>query len=68
MITASYYGHKEIVEYLISKGADLNIKDYSGKRAIDWAIQYNKTEIKNILENAEKNKSIPNSKFNKNNF
>ena len=58
MIFASSEGKKEIVEYLVSKGADLNIKDNSGKKAIDWAIERNYTEIKNILENAIKSNKI----------
>jgi ankyrin repeat protein len=28
--SASAYGYKDIVEYLLSKGAEVNVKDYWG--------------------------------------
>ena len=34
---AAYWGHKEIVELLIAKGADLNAKDDDGKTLLDRA-------------------------------
>ena len=60
MIYASWNGYKEIVEYLVSKGADLNIKDKKGKKAIDYAIENNNTENKNILENPMKSNKYEN--------
>ncbi|MEE3171543.1 MAG: ankyrin repeat domain-containing protein, partial [Pseudomonadota bacterium] len=34
---AAYWGHKEIVELLIAKNADINAKDEDGRTALDWA-------------------------------
>lgn len=30
----------KVVKFLVDNGADLNVKDYSGKTALDWAVQY----------------------------
>ena len=46
MIASSYYYYDGIVEYLISKGAKLNLKDNEGKTALIWAAS-------NSLPNAE---------------
>ena len=51
LIIATYNRHKDIVEYLVSQGADLDIKNYKEKKAIDFAIEKKNLEIKNILEN-----------------
>jgi ankyrin repeat protein len=45
MIASSYYYYDDIVKYLISKGADVNIKDSEGKTALLWSAS-------NSLENA----------------
>ena len=51
-------GHKEIVELLIAKGADVNAKDRAdpllhqhdeGETPLDWAIEFNRTEISDLL-------------------
>jgi ankyrin repeat protein len=42
---AADYGHKEIVELLIAKGADVNAKNGSGETPLDWA----KVEIAELL-------------------
>ena len=42
-------GYKEIAELLISKGADVNPKNYNDETPLDWAIQYNKTETAELL-------------------
>jgi len=46
MIASSYYYYDEIVEYLIKKGAKLNLQDNEGKTALLWAAS-------NSLPNAE---------------
>ena len=45
MIASSYYYYDGIVKYLISKGANVNLKDKEGKTALLWASS-------NSLENA----------------
>jgi hypothetical protein len=46
---AAYHGHKEIVELLIAKGADVNAKDDDGKTPLNWAIDFKKTETADLL-------------------
>ena len=47
---AALEGHKDIVELLIDKGADVNAKN-SGKTSLDWAIINDETEIADLLRN-----------------
>lgn len=37
MIASSYYYYDDLVKYLISKGANVNLKDNEGKTALLWA-------------------------------
>jgi ankyrin repeat protein len=62
LIKASINNKLDIVEYLISKGANIEAKDniifhyllfFNWKTAIDWA---DNDKIKEILKNAKKNK------------
>lgn len=46
MIASSYYYYDDMVEYLIRKGSDVNLKDKEGKTALLWASS-------NSLENAK---------------
>ena len=46
---AAANGHKEIVELLIEKGADVKAKDEGGKTPLDVAIQFKELEITNLL-------------------
>ena len=47
------FGHKEVVELLIAKGADVNAKVdggvFSGRTPLDLAIQFKELEITNLL-------------------
>ena len=40
-------GHKEIVELLLAKGADVNAKGWDGRTPVDYAIR--KEELANLL-------------------
>lgn len=44
--------HKAVVEELIRYGADVNMKDYTGRSAIDYARLMNAEDIVNVLEKA----------------
>ena len=43
------FGHKEVVELLIAKGADVKAKDEGGKTPLDVYIQFKELEITNLL-------------------
>jgi ankyrin repeat protein len=45
---ASQNGRKDIVQLLLNHGADIDLKDYEGDTALDWA---KKKEIKEMLLN-----------------
>ena len=46
---AAFSGHKETVELLIAKGADVNVKNDFDQTPLDWAIQFKKPEIADLL-------------------
>jgi ankyrin repeat protein len=46
---AAARGHKEIVEQLIAKGADVNAKTDDGKTTLDLAILRKRTETSALL-------------------
>jgi ankyrin repeat protein len=46
---AAVNGHKEIVELLIAKSANVNAKNGSGETPLDWAIEKTHTEIADLL-------------------
>jgi ankyrin repeat protein len=46
---AARYGHKEVAELLIAKGADINAKDTRGRTPIDLAINQGRKEIAKLL-------------------
>jgi len=41
LIFAARNGNLEMVKYLVSKGANMNIKDNKGGRAVTWAVKRN---------------------------
>ncbi len=47
-MTACYNGHEEVVEYLISQGAEIGFENGLGETAIDCA---ETEQIKKILQN-----------------
>jgi len=49
---AAEYGYKDIVEFLISKGADVNHRGAKGVNALSLAEKNNHSEIVTILINA----------------
>jgi len=55
LFLAAYNGNKEIVEILISGGADVNVKNNDGKTPLTIAGEEGYTEIVNLLlENGAK--------------
>ena len=46
---AAGYGHKEIAELLIDKGADVDAKADNGITPLDWAIDRKHSEITDLL-------------------
>ena len=52
---AAFAGSKEIVEYLISKGANLNIKNRQGETPLHKAAQFGRIEILKVLLHAGAN-------------
>ena len=46
---AAHEGHKEIVELLITKDADVNAKNEDGETPLDWAINFKQTEVADLL-------------------
>ena len=50
LMFAAMNGDVETVEFLLSKGADKNIKDDEGKTALDYAVEYQKGDIISLLK------------------
>jgi ankyrin repeat protein len=51
MIAGSYYYYDNIVEYLISNGAEVNLKDNEGKTALLWASSNSLPNAKILVAN-----------------
>ena len=54
MIASSYYYYDEMVEYLIRKGADVNLRDNEGKTALLWAASNSLPNAKILVEHGAK--------------
>lgn len=52
LIKAAIKGHKRIIEWLLDKGVDIDLRDFEGKNALEHAMQDNKKrqDIVNILK------------------
>jgi ankyrin repeat protein len=50
LIYVAAAGHKELIEELLSKGADPRLKDREGKTARDWALKGGYTDVANLLK------------------
>ena len=57
LMAASINGHKEIVQLLLAKRADVNAKTDDGETALMFASQYGHEEIKKMLIRAGAKKS-----------
>jgi ankyrin repeat protein/predicted TIM-barrel fold metal-dependent hydrolase len=55
---AARYGHKEVAELLIAKGADVNAKDTRGRTPIDLAINQDRKEMAKLLASKSGNVSL----------
>jgi len=54
MIASSYYYYDDMVAFLISKGADVNLKDSEGKTALLWASSNSLENAKILISNGAK--------------
>ena len=50
LMAAVYYGYKDVVQYLVDLGVDLNTRDRYEKNALYWAKWANYRRIVKILE------------------
>jgi hypothetical protein len=46
---AAWFGHTEVAELLIAKGADVNAKDHTGRTPLNEAIETNQTKTADLL-------------------
>jgi ankyrin repeat protein len=54
MIASSYYYYDDMVEFLINKGAEVNLKDNEGKTALLWASSNSLPNAKILIANSAK--------------
>ena len=54
MIASSYYYYDDMVKYLISKGANVNLTDNEGKTALLWATSNSLENAKILISNGAK--------------
>ncbi|MDT7830975.1 DUF6090 family protein [Flavobacteriaceae bacterium S356] len=55
LMYAVKYGHLNMAEYLLEKGADMNTVSVEGKTALDYAIRYGHPKIQAFLKTYKKN-------------
>ena len=59
MLYAVWEGHKEIVELLLANGADTSAKNPDGQTPLDLAIEYDDTEIIDLLRKHQEPEPMP---------
>lgn len=59
LVSASYGGHKEVVQFLLDNGADLNIRDEKGTTPLMNAVINEKIEIVELLLERGANPNLP---------
>ena len=52
LMLASYYGHTELVQLILSRGADPNLKDKQGRTALRRASDSGNLEVVELLKRA----------------
>lgn len=50
LIAAAMYGHPDVVQHLLAFEPDVDIKDKTGKTALDYSKQYNYKQIQQALQ------------------
>lgn len=63
LIWAAKRGHRAAVERLLVHPVDRDIRDFSGKRAVDWAREKQFPEIVSLLEQADRGRPEPSAKM-----
>jgi ankyrin repeat protein len=60
MIASSYYYYDDMVEFLIGKGANVNLKDSEGKTALLWSASNSLENAKILIANSAKVNEVAN--------
>src|SRR5262245_53590653 len=50
LMCAAYFGHLQVVQALVAKGARLDQKDRNGGGAVDWAVAGERDQVDQWLE------------------
>ena len=51
LIKAAIKGHKRIIEWLLDRGADIYLRDFEGKNALEHALQHNENKKRQDIVN-----------------
>jgi Ankyrin repeats (3 copies) len=62
LLMAAGYGNKELVEFLLAHGANVNTKDRSGDTALHVGVRYNRTDVIEVLIGAGADINAKNNK------